>query len=515
MRIKNSLLNIFFGLFSQISSALMGIVVRTVFIATLGIEYLGVNGLFTNILTMLSLANLGFDTAIIYSLYKPLAERNEHYIQALMNLYRKAYRIIGLIVLLIGLALIPFLPFLMNGETSVQHIEWIYVLFLLNSVSSYYLAYKHSIITADQKNHIISKVHTFFTFISNISQIVLLLTTYNFILVLTLQLVIQVLKNLYLTKKSNQYFPFIREKNSSSLTSEERKLFIKNLYSLMLYKISGVVINGTDNLIISIFIGVYWVGIYSNYFLIITTISTFISYIFSSLTASVGNLIVKENNEKTHSVFNIIQFANFWVYGLISIYLLLLINPIIKIWIGEEYLLGPLVVLAIILNFFTAGMQGAATIYREATGLFRIGKYRPIFAALINIIVSMILVKQIGIAGVFYGTIISRLCTYFWFDPYVIFKHAFHKPLKGYFYRYCIFTVAVGAAALINLFVMQYIDYEGLMSIIVNSVFCIVITNAMFFFLYRKSDELKYLLNLARDLLIKKKLVKVLVKGTT
>lgn len=503
MRIKNSLKNIIFGLSGQIISAIMGFVVRTVFISTLGIEYLGVNGLFTNILLLLSVANLGFDTAIIYNLYKPLAEGDQRKIQGFMNLYEKAYRIIGLVILVIGLSLLPFLPYLMNGETTIREINLIYILFLLNSVSSYFLVYKHSIIVADQHNHIISKIHTSFTIISNLAQLLLLMSTKNYILVLCTQIIIGILKNLYIARRANQLYPYIRAKNNVKLTVEEKQSFFKNIYSLMLYKISGVVINGTDNVVISSLFGIYWVGVYSNYLLIIATINTFLNHIFYSLTASVGNLVVKENEERKYFIFRVMQFSNFWIYGFCSICLWNLINPTIMLWLGEQFVMNKFIVFAILLDFYTSGMQNTTTTFRETTGLFQKGKYRPVFAAIINIVVSIFLANKMGIAGVLLGTVISRLCTYFWYDPFVIFKYAFHKPLKIYFIRYCGFGIIVFSTGYVINYIGNILEIYVQIHLIIRVLLCLLVPNILFFFLFRKLEEFEYLFKIANSFSIR------------
>lgn len=503
MRIQNSLKNMIFGLTGQIISSIMGFIVRSVFIATLGIEYLGVSGLFSNILTMLSLANLGFDTAIIYSLYKPLVENDKEKIQALMNLCKKAYRIIGIVILGVGLSLLPFLSYIMNGETTIHNISLIYVLFLLNSVASYYFVYKQSIIIADQHKYIISKIHSVFTILSNLIQIVMLVWSKNYIIVLSTQIIIKLIENGYIASKANKLYPYINEKSDSKLSKEDKNGFFKNLYSLMLYKISGVVINGTDNIVISKFIGVIWVGIYSNYFLIITTLNTFLSYIFYSLTASVGDLNVKENEEKKYLVFRVIKFSNFWIYGFCSVCLWCLVNPFITLWLGKEYLMSKFIVFTMVLNFYTTGMQNACTTFRETTGLFRKGKYRPIIAAVINIIVSITLAQSIGIAGVLLGTVISRLCTYFWYDPYVIFKYVFHKPVKIYFIRYIWFGVVVFISTILSDIVGSMVYSNTVINLAVKGIVCIIIPNVIFLIAFRKSEELKYLLNIVKPILNK------------
>ncbi|CAM3963186.1 lipopolysaccharide biosynthesis protein [Lederbergia lenta] len=501
MRIQNSVMNMFFGLSGQFISMIMSFIVRTVFIYTLGIEYLGVDGLFSSILIMLSLANLGFDTAMVYSLYRPLAEKDKYKIQALMNLYKKAYRIIGFIVLLIGLLLIPFLPYIMNGSTNIEHIHIIYMLFLIQSASSYYFVYKQSIIIADQRNHIISKIHSVFIIISNFVQIIILLSVGNYIVVLSMQLVFRIIENAYIAKKATRLYPFLKEKNTAKLSKKDSKLFYENLYSLFLYKISGVVINGTDNIVISLFIGITYVGIYSNYLLIITTLSTLLGYVFYSVTASVGNLVVTESLDKKYFIFRVINFLNFWIFGFCTVCLWNLLNPFITIWLGEQYVFNKFVVFAIVLNFFTAGMQNASTTFRETTGLFKKGKYRPILAAGINIVVSIILAKQIGIAGVFLGTVISRLCTYFWYDPYVIFKYVFQKSVGIHFVKYILFTfIVVFASFVTDLLASNIFLHQKFVNFALRCILCVSILNIIVYFLFRNSEEFKYLLDIMKKI---------------
>lgn len=512
MRIQNSIKNIFFGLSGQLISLGMGFLVRTVFIYTLGIEYLGVDGLFTSILLMLSLANLGFDTAMIYSLYKPLAEKDIYKIQALMNLYKNAYRIIGLVVLVIGLSLVPFLPYLMNGTTTIDHINIIYLLFLVQSVTSYYFVYKQSIVIADQRNYIISKIHSVFTIIMNLLLILFLVMTENYIVVLIIQITSRIIENAYIANKANQLYPFLKNRNQAKLTKEERKDFYENLYSLFLYKISGVVINGTDNIVISLLAGIRWVGIYANYLLIINTINTLLSYIFHSITASVGNLNTDATVQKKYFIFRVINFANFWFFGFFTICLWNLLNPFISIWLGEEYVMSMFIVFAILLNFYTAGMQNASTTFRETTGLFKKGKYRPLIAAGINVFVSIMLARYIGIAGVFLGTVISRLSVYFWYDPLVIFKYVFHKSAKSYFTRYISFLVMVGICAIVTDLIGSSYFVENLaVNISFRALICLIIPNVFFFIVYRNSEEFMYLWDIGRSLLAK--VVQVLSVG--
>ncbi|WP_369900597.1 lipopolysaccharide biosynthesis protein [Bacillus manliponensis] len=511
MRTKNSLKNMFHGTLGQFISIGMGFLVRTAFIYTLGIEYLGIDGLFTSILMMLSLANLGFDTAMIYSLYKPLAENDYYKVQALMNLYRKAYQLIGLIVLVIGLLILPFLSYFMNGEEKIDNITVIYLLFLLNSVTSYYFTYKQSIIIADQRNHIISKIHTSFMVISNITQIILLLITKNYIMVLLSQVIIRIIENIYIANRVNKLYPYMRERSNAVLSLDERKSFFKNLYALFLYRISGVVINGTDNVVISKFSSLTLVGVYANYLLIINTVNTFISYLFYSITASIGNLHVTESKEKKYSIFCVLHFVNFWIYGLCSIFLWNLINPFLTVWLGESYVFDKYIVFVLVLNFYTSGMQNAATTFRETTGLFIKGKYNPIIASIINIVVSIVLAKQIGVAGVLLGTIISRLCTYFWYDPYIIFKSIFNKPVKIYFLKYALYMVLVFISAILTDLLGSALKADIWINMLIRIGLCLIIPNMIFWIVFRRAEETDYVFNTLKNAL-NESVLKLLVK---
>lgn len=493
MRVQNSLNNIIFGLSGQAISCVMGFIVRTIFIKTLGIEYLGVDGLFSNILTLLSLANLGFDTAIIYSLYRPLSENDKEQIAGLMNLYQKAYKIIGLVVLLIGLSLMPFLSYLMNGKTNINNINYIYLLFLFNSVLSYFFVYKQSIIIADQRSYIISKINSAGTIISNLTQIIFLLVTRNYIIVLAAQILFRVLQNIYISNKADKIYPFLKGKKNLKLSKAEKKGFFLVLYSLVLYRISGVVINGTDNIVISKFVGLISVGMYSNYLLVTATLNTFLSQIFYSIAASVGNLNVTESSDKKYFIFRTINFANFWVYGFFSVVLWNLINPFITLWLGQQYVLHKFVVFAVLLNFYTSGMQNAATTFRETCGLFIKGKYVPVAAAIINIAISIILAQGMGIAGVLLGTVVSRLCTYFWYDPYVSFKNVFNKPVLAYFVRYIWFAILVVISAVVTGIFTGTLQNNTFFNIALRVVICVVTPNVIFFVMFRKSSEFKYL----------------------
>lgn len=507
MRTKSSMKNMAFGIGSQLISILIAFFTRTIFIYILGIEYIGIDGLFANILAILSLANLGFDSAIIFSLYKPLNNNNNVEIKGYMNLYSQIYKYVGLFIFIVGILLIPFLPNMINSQLSIkENIVVIYLMFLLNSSISYLYVYKQSLLIANQKNYIISKIHTYFIIITNVLQISILVIFREYLAMLGIQLICRGMENIIISRRSDKEFPFLKDKNQRGyLSKDSKKQLYKNVYSMLLYKISGTIINSTDSIVISYFIGVTYVGIYSNYLLLISTVRTFVGYIFSSITASVGNLIVSNEEGKKKFIFNQIQFISFWVYGFSSIAFYILLNDFISIWLGNFYLLDCFTVNVIIVNFYTVGMQTSATIYRDTTGLFSVGKYRPIIAAMINIIVSIILAPKLGISGVLLGTIISRISVYFWFDPYVVHKYIFNNSSINYFIKYFKYISIVIFTGYITSLACNLVQgYSIYINFFVKLTICTLIPNIIFWAIFRKNKYFRYVKNIVISLFGKK-----------
>lgn len=500
MRTKNSIRNIIVGLGGQILTFALGFIVRTVFIHTIGIEYLGVNGLFSNILTVFSLADLGFGNAIIYSLYKPISDNNEDKINVLMELFKKVYIVIAVVVALLGIIMLPFLSILIKGNSNIANIKIIFILFLINSVSSYFFAYKRGFIIAQQKVYIVNLISYVFTIIMSLCQIIILIYTKNYILVLLMQIVFGVLQNVVISKKADRMYPYLKMSHKGSLSKDERQNIFKNTFALFLYKIGGVVTNSSDNIVLAAFIGVKWVGLYSNYLLIVNSINSILGVIYSSIAASVGNLNITSNGERKNNIFETLNFIYFWLYCLCSICLLQLLNPFIGIWLGNEYIFSYYIVFMIVLNFYTAGMQNTCVIFRETTGLFQYGKYLPIVAVIINILVSIILVQYIGIAGVFIGTLVSRFVTYVWYDPYSIYKRCFRKSVITYYVKYVKYFGCFVFCIVVTSFIINIgIEQNNIGSFVVRVLICLTVPNCIIFVLFHKTPEFKDLAGIFSD----------------
>lgn len=494
-----------FGVGSQMLSILMGFFTRWMFIALLGKEYLGVSGLFTNVLSLLSLANLGFDTAIIYSLYKPLAEGDMAAVKGYMRVYKRVYRAVGATVFVLGCILMPFLPHLIKGTVTIpESIYVIYFLFLTQSASSYLFSYKQSLLTASQQNRINSLYHSIFMVLRNLGEMVVLFFFHAYIPTLICIIAFQLAENAWIARVTDKKFPFLTDSSVGEISFEQKQALKENVRSLFLYKISGTIISSTDNILISKFQGLASVGLYSNYVYIVDVIRTFLSYIFYSMTASIGNYNATESKEANEKMFYNLFFASFWLYGFTGICLGVLLNPFIALWIGADYLLPNWTVFIIIVNYYTAGVQYASTTYREVTGLFKVGKYRPLIAAIINLAVSIILAYPLGISGILLGTIISRLCVYFWYDPYILHKTLFRRKLKHYFATYIRYGMSTLCAGGLCLAISNNIPVQNQgLAFLADIILCAVLPNTLFLLLFGRREEFRIIIGYIKTISLK------------
>lgn len=499
MRTKNSIKNIVFGISGQLLSTLLSFVNRTVFIYILGANYLGVNGLFSNILSMLSLAELGVGSAIIYNMYKPLAEKDKEKLKSLMKLYAKAYNCIGCTVAIIGLAITPFLDYIIKDKPDIPNLTFIYLLFLLNSVVSYFFVYKSSLIVADQKNYIVTIKYQKYALIQALAQIIILFMTKNYVLYLCIQIICSFTVNLSISKKADELYPFLKEKDVEQLDIKSKKQIFKHVTAMMSHKVGGVVVNGTDNILISSFVGVFWVGLYSNYVMIIGIINKFIGQVFTAITASIGNLNAENDIEKSYNIYKKILFVNFWLYGMCTICLWILFKPFIEIWVGNEFLLPSNSVLIIIINFYLSGMRQTTIAFNTTLGLFWNDRYKPWIEAIINIIASIVFLVKFGIIGVFLGTLISTVTTSLWVDPYILFKHGFKKKINLYFKSYLKYMIITIITGLITSYITQFLSINGFVGFIIKGVVCMVLINTIFLIVFFKSKEFKYFKNIINN----------------
>ena len=488
-RTKNTIRNFSSGIIVQIINKLMVFVVRTIFIKILGAEYLGINGLFTNILTVLSFAELGFGTAIIYNMYKPVAEDDKEKIKSLMKLYKIVYNIVGIIVIVCGLFVIPFLKYIITDAPDIpENLVFIYILFLINTASSYFIIYKKSIISAHQQESIINKYYTVCYIIKSILEIIFLILTKNYILYLIIEILYTIIQNIAISIKAEKMFPYLKEKNVKPLPKKEKNTIFANVKALALYKFAGTILNGTDNIIISALFGVSVVGICSNYILIINSVIFIVQSALDSIISSIGNLNATSSKDKRESVFYELLFISFVIYNFCAIAILILINPFINLWLGDEYLLKYIIVFALGFRLYVDGTKFAGYTFRTTLGLFVKGKFIPLLMAILNIILSILMGKAMGISGVFFATAISRLITNIWYDPYLIHKYELKTPVKKFFKKYILYMGVFLLNFIICYGIINFIG-EGLINFILKVIVVCIIPNIITFIVFYRSDE--------------------------
>ena len=504
MRSTNSIKNANTAVVSNIVTILIGIVSQAIFIKTLGAEYLGINGLFTNIVSMLGIVELGIGSAIIYNLYEPIAKDDTEKIKSLMNFYKKSYRIIAVIVFIIGMMVIPFLKNIVGNVSIDINIEFIYSLFIIDVVASYLLTYKRSILYANQKTYITNIVHIGYLIVMNTLQIVILLIAKNFIVYLIIKIICRILENVVITIIANRKYPYINEKNVKKIDKKTTKDIVKKVKGLIFHKVGSFVVLGTDNIIISKFLGVVTVGLYSNYNMIIQAVSNLFLQVFDSLTASVGNLLVENNCEKSYEIYKNMLMMNSILFTFATTEIICLIEPFIKVWIGEQYLLSKVVLIILMVNFYIQGMRKTCLVFKMAAGVFHEDRYFPIIESIINIVVSVILVKIIGLPGVFLGTIVSTLPVILISYPKYVYIPLFHKSFWNYIKENVYYYILAFLTVSIAMFVTSYISINNLiLKLIVNAITSSIIFAVMQYIFFHNKSEYKYLKNMLKNFILK------------
>ena len=493
-RTKNSIDNIKTGAIVQFINKIMAFVVRTFFIKMLNSDYLGVNGLFTNILSILSFAELGIGTAIIFFFYKPVAIDDKEKINSLMQLYKKCYTIIGVIVFVLGLLVIPFMNFVITSKPNIsENLILIYLMFLFNTSVSYFFTYKKSIISAHQKQSIINNIDSVFYFMKSIVEIIILVLTRNFLIYLTIEILATVFENIYVSVKADKMYPYLKDKNVKVLSKEESGNIFKNVKALVVYKFGGVIMNGTDNILISSLVNVGTVGFCSNYTMIINSIKTIISSALNGVTASVGNLNVVGNPKQKEKVFYQITFANYLVYSFCTIAFIVLLNPFVGVWLGDKYILGLDVSISLALSFFFEGLRNPGYTYRTTLGLFQKGKATPYIGAITNIFFSIVLCKLFGVAGIFFATSIAQLASYSWIDPYLIHKYEFKTPVSKYFKKFIMYIIVFAISTALTLWISNLVTITGIVGLLIKAIIVCIVPNLINLLVFYKSTEFKEL----------------------
>ncbi len=459
-RVKRSEKNIAVGMVCVFCNALFTFVTTSVFIRLLGAELNGVNRLFSNILQVLSLADLGFASAVAYLLYKPLQEGDRQSTAALMNYFAKVYRVIAFIVLVAGVLCIPFLQYLINEDInelsfSLNRLRSFFALYLLNTVSSYLLAYKRTILTADQNNYVVSLVDNTGSIVFSIIQIVVLVLTHNYYLYLTTLVAKTVINNVIITVIANKKYPYLKEYKKVSITDKEKKELVQNVKAMFCHKVGSVAVYSTSTIIISAFVSVVDAGKYGNYILIVNQISVFIGIVFSSLTSSIGNLCVDSDLDYQMVVFNRVRYLSDFIVIFTAVCYNVLFNDFISLWVGAGYTFPIYITLMISVNAASPYLRSSINAFKEAKGLFKKDWFKPLLEAVCGMALAIVFCHFWGIFGVVLGYFISSVFIAMPIEDYVLFKYGFKAIAIPCYIRQLIVliiasSVAVGLGYILN-----------------------------------------------------------------
>ncbi len=480
----------------------MSFVLRTVFIMHLSEQLLGVNSLYSNILSILNMAELGIGTALNFSLYGHVARGETEKIKSYMQLYRRAYHIIALVVAVIGLCLTPFLGILAKnpGDISQRDLVLFYFIFLFNTVTSYFVAYKYSLINAEQKNYIQTNILTITKIITVFIQIIVIITTENFYLYLLTDAAVQLVQKVVVSRYLDKLYPYLKDKNVTKLEKEESDEVWTKTKALVFHKVGDVARLQTDSLIISSFIEVSMAGFVDNYNLVINSVANFVNIIFNSVISSFGNLIATESKEKQYSMFKVYRFFASWVYGFSCVGFMVLLTPLIKILWGEKWILPQAAVYCILIDYYFKGDRIVLSNYKTAAGVFEPDKYLALIQGAVNLVISIALVQTpLGLTGVYIGTIVSGLIANVT-KPIIIYGTCFDRKAGGYF----VDTAKYLASLLAVLLACQFISIKvlsnlNILTFLLMAVIITVIFNGVYFLLYGRSEEFKYLTGKIRE----------------
>lgn len=510
-RTQNTIKNISSAFISQMIAQVVGLIVRTFFIHYLSSVYLGINGLFTNILQVLSLAELGVGSALVYSMYRPMAENDVRQIKAYMNFYKRVYQTIGIVVLVGGLALTPFLDFFMESRPDIELLEMIYALYVFRSASSYFFAYKQSVFRADQKVYIITMTTMVTTVVRSVVEILILVCTKQFIVYLLVAVLFNYVNNIVLAVIADRMYPFLKEKNHEKLEKEKVQKLVKNVKAMFVHKMSAVLLNSIDSIVLSKYISVIAVGLYSNYSVIVKMIKHVIDVIGDGIVPSMGNLFASGEGEHAYDVFKDIFYMYVWMVGFCSTAFYLLLNPFVEIWAGKEYLLSEHTVVAIIISFYLQAMLRPVSMVRTANGLFYNDRYFALAQCGINLIASIILSKRFGITGVFIATSVAVLLTLFWVQAYLVYKNVFKKSVHIYFAEYGKYVAMWVLIALCCKFVNSWISLpNSYIAFILKMMVAVIVPNGIFFLATRHKKEFQHFSDKIRHIIGKRNRGKVL-----
>lgn len=501
-RLKNSKRNIVAGLVRQIVIIGLNFVIRTVVLYTLGVKYQGLSGLFTSILQVLNLTELGFSAAVTFALYKPIAEDDRPTICAILAYLKKVYKVMGIVILVAGLAIMPFLPHLIkDGYPSEINIYFLYLIYLANAVVSYLLfAYKETLLTAMQRIDLVSNAYTLSNTIGKVLQIIVLVLFRNYYVYVFLILFASILNNLAVEIISRKVYPEIN--SQGTITSELRTQINKQVKAIFINKIGDVSRNSFDNIVLSAFVGLSAVAVYDNYYYIYAALYGIMGIIVHSLRASIGNSLVKESIDKNYSDLLKFSFIFMWIVSWCTVCLFVLYQPFMKIWMRgkTELMLSHKDMTLFCLYFYAISMAYTKNAYLEAQGLFHESRLLYILEAVGNLILNIVLCKLFGTTGILVATIVTIFIFNFAGGTVVLFKYYFKKQMWEFALHHCYYFLVTVIAGLVTSKVCSLSSLTGMADILLRIVACMIIPTLLYVIAYCKFSQFRNMKMIIRRL---------------
>ena len=505
-RTRRSITNVFVTLSTNAIILVTAFIVQKVLIIRLGSEYNGINGLFTSVISMMSLTDLGIGSAIIYHLYRPAANSDYNVICSLLRFYRNSYIFISMVVLIIGCVIMAFIPKITGDVVINDNLYLVFLLFLLDCLVSYFLSYKKSLLYAYQLNYVLDGIHFVYYMLQNAAQIFVLLYWQSYILFLLLKTICKIIENITISRYIKRHYSFTNNKKISPLSKDiKNDIFIK-IKALLFHRLGRLFVTGSDSLVITGVLGILQMSLYTNYHLIIGGITALLNKVFETLTSSVGNFLLDSGKSERYDIYRKIDFLNFWFFGCISVILFSVMQPFITLWVGEEYLFSKTTLFFLVINFYQEGMRASILTFKDAAGIYHQDRFIPIIEAVINVIISIVLAYRIGITGVFIGTIISSGVVYFYSYPKYICNPLFNIKWSDYIRQSLEHVIVVIMCMLSVQFISSMVTVR---SLIVEIILSGIISTGIFHFymvlFWGRGSEFKFFRNIIVKIIHRKK----------
>lgn len=492
-RVRSSTLNMVSSASSQILIGLFSFVERTIFLRYLTTELSGLNSLFGTILSVLTITELGINAAIAFGLYKPLSENDEATICAYMRVFKRAYYIIGSVIIGMGLLLTPFIDTITHTDGKIDNTQLYFVIYLLAVGLTYFQSYKAVLLEADQKKYIVNIVANVGTALQYLLQILILILTKSYLCYLIVFFIINISKYVYLSHVTSKRYKFLKAKEYKGVKLDKGNYsrLRKNISAIFFIKVGSVLINSTDNLLISSMLSLTALGLYANYKMIIDSLNGAMRVFYTSIAASIGNICAVDSDDEIYSSYKNLNFVNFLLFALSAILIITCLQPLIQIWFGEKYLLDYSTVLILAFCFLLEGLRRISVNYHDAEGLFYVDKYKCLIEALINLVFSYFLARRLGINGIFLGTIIGQLTVGIWYEAYVLFKYGFQRSFGEYLLMLLKFLVSFALVAGATVFISSFIDTSNVLLLVLRALVSLALSIALFSLLFCQSREFK------------------------